>query len=120
MKSRLNLKAGQDGTKKLVEKYGNALLYVRYRYDEVKGLRLRTVELIDEAVAWQPTLRIRKEEMVPVNVYFTEKDLREKLKVLGGKWHPEEKSWFVTYGAIRGTELEERIPEGFLKDRRRR
>jgi len=120
MKSRLNLKAGQDGTKKLVEKYGNALLYVRYRYDEVKGLRLRTVELIDEAVAWQPTLRIRKEEMVPVNVLFSEKDLREKMKVLGGKWHPEEKSWFVPYGAIRGTEFEERIPAGFLKERRRR
>ena len=120
MKSRLNLKAGHDGTKKMVEKYGNALLYVRYRYDEVKGLRMRTVELIDEAKPWQPALRIRKDELVPVNVHFSEKDLREKLKVLGGKWHPEEKSWFVPYGAIRGTEFEERIPEGFLKEKRRR
>ena len=69
MKSRLNLKAGQNGTKRMVEKYGAALLYVRYRYDEVNGLRVRTVELIDEAKPWQPVLRIRKDEMVPINVY---------------------------------------------------
>ena len=59
MKSRLNLKAGQDGTKKLVEKYGNALLYVRYRYDEVKGLRLRcyvlpsSIEIISVCPAYR-------------------------------------------------------------------
>ncbi|MBJ6752323.1 hypothetical protein [Geomonas anaerohicana] len=44
MKSRLNLKPGQRGTKHLVEKYGAALLYVRYRYDEERGVRLKTVE----------------------------------------------------------------------------
>jgi hypothetical protein len=41
MKSRLNLKPGQKGTKKLVEKYGTSLLYVRYWYDESRGLARR-------------------------------------------------------------------------------
>ena len=118
MKSLLNLKPGQKGTKKLMEIYGKSLLYVRYRYDEDQGVRLKTVELIIEKKPWQPSLRIRDEDIVPVNVYFSEMDLREKLKELGGKWNPEEKSWFVPYASIRGTELEERIPTGFLKSKR--
>jgi hypothetical protein len=118
MKSRLNLKPGQKGTKRLVEKYGKALLYVRYRYDEHRGVRLKTVEIVVEEKPWQPSVRIRDEEIVPVIVQFSEKNLRDKLKGVGGKWHPEEKSWFVPYGAIRGTELEERIPSGFIKSRR--
>ena len=48
MKSRLNLKPGQKGTKRLVEKYGDALFYVRYRYDPERGIRLKTVELVVE------------------------------------------------------------------------
>ncbi|QXE88964.1 hypothetical protein KP003_00350 [Geomonas nitrogeniifigens] len=48
MKSRLNLKPGQRGTKHLVEKYGDALQYIRYRYDEEHGVRLKTVEIIVE------------------------------------------------------------------------
>jgi hypothetical protein len=118
MKSRLNLKPGQKGTKKLTEKYGNSLLYVRYRYDESRGVRLKTVEIVVEEKPWQPSLRIRDDEIVPVMVNFSEKRLREMLKAKGGKWNPEEKSWFVPYGAVHGTELEERIPEGLIKKKR--
>ena len=118
MKSRLNLKPGQKGTKKLTEEYGKSLLYVRYRYDENRGVRLKTVEIVVEEKPWQPSLRLREEEIVPVMVNFSEKRLREMLKEKGGKWNPEEKSWFVPYGAVRGTELEERIPEGLIKKKR--
>ncbi|HUL31135.1 MAG TPA: hypothetical protein VLZ03_11845 [Thermodesulfobacteriota bacterium] len=47
MKSRLNLKPGQKGTKKLVGEYGKSLLYGRYRYDETRGVRLKTVEIVE-------------------------------------------------------------------------
>ena len=57
MKSRLNLKPGQKGTKKLVEKYGASLLCVRYRYDEERGIRRTTVELMEEEVPWRPRKR---------------------------------------------------------------
>jgi hypothetical protein len=33
MKTRVILKSGQKGTKRLVEQYGDALICVRYRYD---------------------------------------------------------------------------------------
>jgi hypothetical protein len=120
MKSRLNLKPGQKGTKKLVAQYGKSLLYVRYRYDENRGVRLKTVEIVVEEKPWQPTVRFRDGDMVSVAVGFGENALRDSLKAAGGKWNREEKVWHVRYGLIRGTELEERIlvKEGKLRSRK--
>lgn len=109
MKSRLNLKPGQKGTKKLVEQYGRSLLYVRYRYDEARGVRLKTVEIVVEEKPWKPDLRQRYEEIVSIHVAYNEKELRDMLKAAGGKWDPEKKVWLAQYGLIRGTELEKRI-----------
>ena len=119
MSSGLTLKAGQKGTKELLEKYGAALLYVRYRYDEARGVRLKTVELVIEEKQWQPPFRWRDSDIVPVAVSYAEKPLREKLKALGGRWEPENKHWRVPYGLIRGTELEARIPSDFTMHRYR-
>lgn len=118
MKSRLNLKPGQKGTKALVERYGESLLYVRYRYDEARGVRLKTVEIVVEEKPWQPGMRRRDDDQVPVQVNYREKGLRDKLKAAGGTWNPEEKLWYVAYGAIRGTELEERIMTDRAKGKR--
>ena len=109
MNSRLNLKPGQKGTKKLVEIYGTSLLYVRYLYDEERGIRLKTVEIVVEEKPWHPTNKLRDDEQVGVFVNFSEKVLRERLKAAGGRWDPELKIWHVRYGAIRGTEFEERM-----------
>ncbi len=46
MTARLKLKPGQNGMKKLLDKYGEALVCVRYRYDEASGTRVKTVELV--------------------------------------------------------------------------
>lgn len=46
MRIGLNLKPGDKGTRRLVAEYGERLLRVRYRYDEERGKRLKTVELI--------------------------------------------------------------------------
>ena len=56
MRSRLNLKPGQKGTKRLVEKYGKALLDVRYRYDEIRGVRLSDIK------EFEAVKRLRKTE----------------------------------------------------------
>jgi len=112
MKTQTHLKPGQRGTKRLVEKYGDSLLCIRYRYDESRGVRIKTVEIIVEEKARKPSLRFRDEDIVPVIVAYTEKALRDKLKAAGGRWDPEEKVWHVAYGTIRGTELEGRILKG--------
>jgi hypothetical protein len=113
MKTRTHLKPGQKGTKGLVERFGDSLLCVRYRYDEIRKVRLKTVEIVVEEKAWEPSSRFKDEDIVAVIVSFTENDLRDILKAAGGRWDPIEKLWRVTYGSIRGNiELEKRI----LKD----
>jgi hypothetical protein len=110
MKSYAHLKPGQKGTRRLVDRYGAALLCVRYRYDEKRGVRLKTVEIIVEEKPHTPSFRYRDTDIVAVMVPYTQKALREKLKVAGGRWDPEEKLWRVRYGSIRGDgELVERI-----------
>jgi hypothetical protein len=110
MKSYAHLKPGQKGTRRLVERYGNALLCVRYRYDEKRGVRLKTVEIVVEEKSCTPSLRHRDTDIVSVMVPYAEKSLRENLKAAGGRWDPEERLWRVTYGAIRGNAgLVERI-----------
>jgi len=46
MPAYFHLKPGQKGTKQYMEKYGDALVGVRYRYDKARGLLLKTVELV--------------------------------------------------------------------------
>lgn len=109
MKTQTHLKPGQKGTKRLVEQFGDALICVRYRYDAGRGVRMKTVEIIVDEKSNQPGARFRDDELVCLAVAFSEKALREELKAAGGRWDPAEKLWRVEYGAIRGTELEERI-----------
>lgn len=82
MKSYAHLKPGQKGTRKLVEKYGDSLLCVRYRYDEKRGVKLKTVEIVVEEKP--STFRYRDTDIVSVMVPYPEKDLREFLKASAG------------------------------------
>ena len=91
------------GTKRLVAQYGGALLCVRYRYDEKRGVQLKTVEIVVEEKAIGPSVRFPDDDLVKPIVTFTEKGLRERLKAAGGRWDPQEKLWLVRYGAVRGT-----------------
>jgi hypothetical protein len=71
METRLTLRPGQSGTKKVLERYGELLVRVRYRYDHATGRRLKTVELVVESVAWRPRprrLRRRDDEIVAVRI----------------------------------------------------
>jgi hypothetical protein len=54
MKSRKHLKPGQNGTKRVVGQYGDALLCVRYRYDDQNCKQYKTVEIIVCETPWTP------------------------------------------------------------------
>jgi hypothetical protein len=45
---------GQKGTKRLQARFGDRLLYVRYRYDRDAGRRFTTVEIIIDSQPWVP------------------------------------------------------------------
>ena len=110
MKTQLILKPGQKGTKGLTEKYGDALVCVRFRYDAELRQRLKTVELGVERRDWTPPpSRYAADALVPLHIEGYEKELRAKVKATGGRWNPEKQLWFVQYGKIVGTQLEKHI-----------
>ncbi len=102
MKSYAHIKPGRNGIKRLVEKYGDSLICVRYRYDEFSGERLKTAEIIVEGKGGKPSLRYRDEDIEQVSVAFIEKKLRDLLKIAGARWVREERLWRVRYGSIQG------------------
>lgn len=110
MKTRLTLKPGQKGTKQLCEKYGEALLCIRFRYDEKTGKRFKTVELIVEKTYWEPPPpKYKPDTLVPLRIEAADTLMRTKVKAAGGRWFPEELLWYVRYGAIAGGSLEKHI-----------
>jgi hypothetical protein len=108
--ARLKLKPGQKGTKRLLAVYGDALVCVRYRYDEASRTRIKTIELVVEKILWEPPARkFTDSDIVPVRIGFSEKNLITQAKAVKGRWDPEVKLWFIRYGKIRETALEKHI-----------
>jgi len=108
--TRLKLKPGQKGTKKLAAEYGDALVCVRYRYDRASCTRAKTVELIVEKIAWTPPpLSFSDDMLAPVRIGFADSELRNMAKAAKGRWDPEKRLWFIVFGKIKGTELEKHL-----------
>lgn len=110
MRIGLNIKPGRSGTKKLVAMYGERLVCVRYRYDEERKKRYKTVELIIEEVAWEPPHKLYKDdEIVSVELRAKEEDLRRKVLRAGGKWNAMRKAWQIRYDRAIKLGLKSRI-----------
>jgi hypothetical protein len=100
METRLTLRPGQPGTRKLVEKYGERLLRVRYVYDAEGQRRLKTVELVIEVVPWEPRARRPRrhdDDVVYVRIAYDETDLRDRAKRLGAIWRKEHRLSEITF-----------------------
>jgi hypothetical protein len=116
---RLNLRPGDNGTKKLLQKYGDRLVCVRYRYDASGGMRYKTVELVEEVYPWNgsgASQNGRPKEYTPapnerfgVKVDFHETELRDRVKAAGGIWRPRQKLWELAYAQIEALGLGDRI-----------
>ncbi len=115
MIAKATLRPGQNGTKHLVEKYGDRLLCVRYRYDPKTKKRFTTVELIEAEAAWieerpvSTANRSNETRRLGVRIEFTETDLREKAKHLGAIWRPRQKLWEMSYEDVVALGLEHRV-----------
>ena len=117
MKTRLILKPGKPGTKSLEKKYGEALLCVRFRYDEKLRQRLKTVELVVERADWAPpSPHYTADALVPLRIDAADMPMRSQAKAAGGRWNPEKRLWFVKYGKIAGTPLEKHIQVDMSRD----
>jgi hypothetical protein len=71
----------------------------RHFYDADGRRRLKTFELIVEAVAWEPKPRRprrHEDDVVYVRIAFHETELRDRAKRLGAIWRKEPKLWDIT------------------------
>lgn len=111
---KLVLKPGQHGTRKWLDKYGEKLIAVRYRYDEGQRKRFTTVEIIQEECSWTPDVKRaeisrKATDMLGIKVAGYELSIREKVKNAGGIWRPRQKLWELSYDKIVALGLENRI-----------
>lgn len=74
------------------------LVCVRYRYDEQRQKRLKTVELIVEEEPWAPLEAPQPTEaLVAIRSARSEVTLRQQVKRRGGRWDPQRQVWEVRY-----------------------
>ena len=114
METHLTLRPGQQGTKKLVERFGERLIPVRYLYDAHLGRRLKTVELIVDSKSWRPLERRprrRDDEIVAVRITFHEADLRERARRLGAIWRPAQKLWEISWRDAKRLGIADRVAD---------
>jgi hypothetical protein len=113
------LQPGQRGTKKLLAQYGDQLICVRYRYDETRQRRLKTVELLVEEAPWCPGRAARKGTlMVGVRVGVQEVPLQRQVKLAGGRWNPTRRVWELRRDRALKLGLRDRIEHGKVSIRR--
>ncbi len=111
LRTRMTLKPGRPGTKRLFARYGDRLVCVRYRYDDERNIRYKTVELIVEEAPWIPrgSRRYAPTELVHVRLHYTEESLRAAVKLLGGRYSPATKTWRLAYAAVAALRLTDRL-----------
>jgi hypothetical protein len=110
MRTRLTLQPNQDGAKQLRDQYGERLVCVRYRYDETKKRRWKTVELIVEESAWDPPApKWQEDTRVAIQVAAQERGVRQQVKAAGGKWNSRGVVWELPYGQVIALGLTDRI-----------
>lgn len=90
------------GARRHAERFGGALVCVRYREDAANGRRLTTVELIVD------------ERPLPggdqwVRIGYAEAELRARVKDAGGQWDTRRKLWRLPRAAVRKLKLAGRV-----------
>lgn len=104
------LAAGKPGTKKLLQKYGDKLLCVRYRYDTERKEKMKTVEIIVEKDPWDGNEgKIPGNKIMHIRVGYGELGTRNIVKAAGGRWNRERRVWELPYQQVQALGLENRI-----------
>lgn len=108
MDVKATLLPGVNGTKSLLKEYGDQLVCVRYRYDELKQKRYKTAEIIVEEKHWHPGVTSYPDKRVFIRIGYRENTLRDLVKQHGGYGNPDKKAWHLTYRKVVEPGLEKR------------
>ncbi len=116
MKIKRIVKPGDPGTKKLVQRFGEKLVCVRYRYDDENNRVLKTVELIIEDTEWKRDReKIPKNKVMCLRVDINETKLQKRIRENGGKWDGKERVWRLPYKDVLELGLTDRRMKGGKK-----
>ena len=86
------------------------LVCVRYRYDEIRHKRFKTVELIVEELDWTPKPKQpRPATIVQLRVAYGETEVGRQVRAAGGKWNAAKRLWELRYDQTVALGLTERI-----------
>ena len=98
-----------------MEKYGDKLVCIRYRYDDQQNEKTKTIELVIERKAWHSKLKWSPPNKIMfLRIEYGEVHLRILVKGAGGKWNREKRAWELSLGQVRALGLEERIIKDYL------
>ena len=81
------LKPGQAGARGLTQRFGPALVCVRYRESDTGDRRFTTIELV---VDQRPA---RRQPLVRVQIRYDDPDTRRQAMALGAQWDESERTW---------------------------
>ncbi|MBK7616634.1 MAG: hypothetical protein IPJ08_20025 [Burkholderiales bacterium] len=95
----------QPGTMRLLRRYGDALVCVRYREDPQRAQRYTTVELIVDRRPFRP----RGDPQVAVQIDYAEARLRQRAQELGAEWNPTKRAWVMPFSVAERLKLLDRI-----------
>lgn len=113
LRTRLTLKPGRPGTKKLLNEYGSKLICVRYRYDDERQTRCKTIELVIEEVPWPPPEprlpRFAPDDIVHLRTLYSEERINDAIRNRGGTWHRPTRTWTLRYADTLSLRLTDRI-----------
>lgn len=96
------LATGAAGTRRLLARFGTALVCVRYHEDASRNRRYTTVELVVDERPGKPATSL-------VRIDYQETILRQQAKAAGGIWDARRKLWSLPKAAIRRLGLRDRI-----------
>jgi len=97
----------QAGAKKLAQRFGDALVCVRYRQDVEAGRRYTTVELVvDEGPI--PIDR-RTPPIVHVRIPYHDLALRQAVMQQGGTWNAHLRAWCLRKEAAQALQLQGQV-----------
>ena len=101
----VTLRPGARGTIQLTRKYGDRLLFVRYRYLRTIHKRYKTVELIEDERPWTPK-HVRM-EYVSLYVDPDDHEVQHSIQTHDGKWDQTRGVWLLPGYKVHMLGLEE-------------
>ncbi len=98
MKARVTLGPEHRRARKLRQRSGDQLVYVRDRYDEERKKRNTPVDRIIDEAEWEPRRKTPDgQEIVGVRIERKERALQKRVKQAGAIWNQQRTLWELCY-----------------------